>query len=570
MTTIDVAPASSPDRSQLPDFLTEHAGTRGLNRITPLSRPPVTGHLGEVWHVAAERNPAQLIGFDRPPDIEPDGPTTRSFAAWAALVDEVTGWLRAAGVEPWDRVAIMKRNHFDITAIAAAAVRVGAVACPIAATHPPEVAQLLLRRLERPVLVTDRERIGSCQLGEDAIRELVKRAVSIDGNDGRSDVVGLDDLRGAPPAPPAVRPADEPMLISHTSGTTGAPKLVLHSATSIHAQAHVETERWPVIALRSSDRIAFCDPFFHTRVMTAVSVMATVTPRLLALSELDPETVRVPLTELVPTVVETLPNAYILWERLARDPAQPFREVRLYVSSFDAIHTRTIRTFLGASHRRLPVWVQSWSQSENGAIAVRPYVRSAVRKIGHRPPPNQSVGWPQPLVGKLRAVDPESGRVVSHGEPGLIEVSLPGRCLAYVGEQERHELKSDGDWWNTGDVGVIDRLGAVRLLDREVDRIPGTSSIELEDVLLDRLPETTEVVVLAVPDGLPVPVYSTSADQAIADDDWAAATADLPPLADPIKIEWEEFPRTATLKIRRNDLRERLLAADPVGKGDWT
>jgi hypothetical protein len=54
------------------------------------------------------------------------------------------------------------------------------------------------------------------------------------------------------------------------------------------------------------------------------------------------------------------------------------------------------------------------------------------------------------------------------------------------------------------------------------------------------------------------------------DRDWEAATADLPPLADPIRLAWDEFPRTATLKIRRNELRERLVGAEPVGKGNLT
>jgi acyl-coenzyme A synthetase/AMP-(fatty) acid ligase len=560
-----------PIRERRPAWLTDHAGTRGLRRITPLSRPPVTGRLGEVFHVAAERNPAQLLAFDRAPDIEPDGATLRNFSAWAALVDEAAGWLHAAGIRPWDRVAIVKRNHFDISALASACARIGAIPALMAATHSPEHIRILLERLEQPFLVADRDQIARTRLDDDEARDaLTSRTIVVDGADGISGAVALDDLRGSAPPPADPRADDELMLISHTSGTTGPPKLVMHSATSIHAQAHIETERWPLVAISSKDRVAFCDPFFHTRVQTALMVVATTTPRLLMLSEPSPENVRGPIAEFVPTVMETLPNAYMTWERLAREPSRPFRDVRLFINSFDAIHTRTIRTFLTASQRRMPIWIQSWSQSENGAIAVRPYTRSAVRRIGDRPPPNQSLGWPQPFVGKLRAVDPETGEDVGRGKEGLIEVSLPGRCLGYVAEQERHRSKDNGKWWNTGDLGVISRAGSVRLLDREVDRIPGSSCIEIEDVLLDRLPETTEVIVLAAPGRLPTPVLSTRGDVDVDVETWDAVTADLPPLAEPIRVTWEEFPRTATLKVRRNDLRERLLDAEPVGRGEWT
>lgn len=555
-----------------PRFLLEHSGTRGLprQRTTPFSREPATGHYGEVFHVAAERNPSQIVSFDSPSDIDPDARMSMTFAAWSVVVDEATGWLRAAGVEPWDRVAVMKRNHLDVAAIESAAARIGAVACPLAESLPAEFAKLLLERLDRPVLVTCRERLESCELDDETLRTLTKLTISIDDTAGRASVSALDDLRGAPPAPVCMRPDDEPLFITHTSGTTGPPKLAMHSAVSLRAQAHIDCERWPRSSLKQSDRVAFADPYFHNRTHAALVAFASAGPRLLAMSSPHPDYVRGPLADLGPTVVETLPNMFLSWERLAREPARPFRNVRLFVNSFDAIHTRTIRTLLNASDHPFPLWVQAWSQTENGAVAVRPYTRSSVRRVGRRPPPTQDLGWPQPFLGKIRAVDPQTGREVPRGEEGLIELSAPGRCLAYVGEQHRHDLKVDGEWWHTGDMGIISRTGAVRLLDREVDRIPGASTIEIEDLLLDRLPQTTEVVVLSVPDGLPQPVLSTEGDGEIDPDSWQGATRDLPPLADPIRIRWDEFPRTSTWKIRRNQLRDELLSARPIGIGRWT
>jgi len=90
-------------------------------------------------------------------------------------------------------------------------------------------------------------------------------------------------------------------------------------------------------------------------------------------------------------------------------------------------------------------------------------------------------------------------------------------------------------------------------------------------VLLDRLPQTTEVVVLAVAGQEPIPVLSTTDDFPLDRAAWTRATEDLPPLAEPIQIKWSQFPRTATWKIRRAQLREQLFSdAEAIGVGRWT
>jgi acyl-coenzyme A synthetase/AMP-(fatty) acid ligase len=215
--------------------------------------------------------------------------------------------------------------------------------------------------------------------------------------------------------------------------------------------------------------------------------------------------------------------------------------------------------------------LQAWSQSETGTILIRPYLRRNVRRRGHRPPPTQLFGWTVPGFGRLRIIDPETRRVLPPGKVGLIELKQPGRCLTYLGEPERHALKCDGAWWNTGDLGRLNRLRALRFVDREIDRIGSTGAIELEDILLDRLPQTTEIVIVPGAGKLPVPVYSTRDDAPIAPGAWSRAVEDLPRLDEPIHIKWEEFPRTGTWKIRRVELRERLLPhARAIGTGTWT
>ena len=568
--TFNLTGSAQAGGASLPSFLTNYTPTRPLRRLTRFSRVPAVARLSDVWDVAAERGEGRSVTVDRPPDIDPQGPVTRGYAGWAELVAEASAWLHEAGVRPWDRVVVMKANHLDVALLSCAVARLGAIPASFAWLHSPETVRALLARLERPYLVTDRIRLANSELDQATLASLVVRTIVIDGCDDRADVLSLNDLRGARPVSANPRDLDDPMIITHTSGTTGIPKLVLHSATSTHALAHVETERWPLVGLRSDDKVAFCDPYSHQRMSTAMVATATVAPNVFAMSEPLSQESQAKLADFSPTVVDALPNVYLAWEPLAQGEARPFRNTRLFINSFDAIHTRTVRTFLAATDRRLPVWIQSWSQSEAGAMVLRPYTRRSVRKKGQRPPPTQILGFPLPIC-KIRAVDPVTGNRVRRGEVGLIQVSQPGRSLAYVGEQKRHNDKCEGDWWNTGDLGTIGRFRELRLVDREVDRIPGASGIELEDILLDRLPSATEIVVLAVPDGRPVPVVATVDGNHIEDGAWRHAVSDLPLMGQPIYLAWADIPRTATWKIRRNDLRSSLFGGvGPVGLGRWT
>lgn len=566
----DATVTDEPQRP-IPRFLTEYTPTRWRRRLSPLSRTPAHSKMGDTWHVAAKTAPEELVIVDRAPDIDRGGPTTRTYTQWAELVDRTAAWLHSAGVRPWDRVAILKANHLDIVILGCAIARIGAIPCMFSGSYGPDEFLPMLRRLEGAFLLTDRQHVDKCGISSEVVADLTVRTISVDPVPDRPDIVELDDFKDAPPVQPAMRELREPVVITHTSGTTGVPKLVMHSAESIYAMAIVETERWPGFGLRRSDTVVFCDPYTHERLTTMQLAMSRVGPKVVFLSDPLSSRVRELIAEHKPTLVEALPNIYLAWEPLAKDPAGLFANVREYVNSFDAIHTRTIRTFMAATKRRSPIWVQSWSQSENGALAVRPYFRWVVRRVGHKPPPTQLLGWPIPFHAKLRAVDPATGEEVPRGQVGLIEINQPGRCLAYVGEQDRHDFKCNGPWWNTGDLGIINKWGAVRLVDREIDRLPDGSAIQYEDLILDRIPYTTEVIVLPLADDLPQPVVSTENDVPLKEADWTAAVADLTPMHPPIQIKWDEFPRTGTWKIRRVLLREKLFSGShAIGFGRWT
>lgn len=151
------------------------------------------------------------------------------------------------------------------------------------------------------------------------------------------------------------------------------------------------------------------------------------------------------------------------------------------------------------------------------------------------------------------------GKTPSETNPGRIEVAWDGLAKTYFGEQDRYDSNRQGEWWGTGDVGYRTKFGCLHMLDREIDMIPGVrSSLEVEDVVLSKLAELSELVLVQGPNSEAIPVICTVDDKPLDRDRWRAAVTAFPQLADPVQIPQAELPRTATLKVQRVALARRF------------
>ncbi|TQF04526.1 acyl--CoA ligase [Kitasatospora acidiphila] len=519
---------------------------------------------GPLMETLADRGSPTTVRLSRPLDLAPDAGCVWTIPQLAELVREMSAALAAAKVRPGDRVAIHKRNHWDYALLAAAAARIGAVPALISGVLPPDALAALLARLRPALLLSDRATLAGA-----ADRPAVP-TVCLDG--AMPGSTALADLRGG--AVPAVhrRADDEPLVIMHTSGTTGVPKLVVHSTRSLVRRiTGFEARPWPVTALRSSDTTASAVSFAHGRAVSwTISTLWGRPENALLLADDGPAAVRL-LRAHPPTIVEAAPAVYQHWQPLAAEPDGPFARGRLFISTFDAVHPPTVRAFLDASDRRFPVWMQAWGQSETGPLSFRFFVRRSLARRDERHPTTRDLGRPVPGWVGLRVVDPATGRRLPRGQVGLLQARVPGLCQGYVGEPERWAAKRDGRWFSTGDIGTLTRTGGVRVLDREVDMMPGASCVELEDVLHERLPEVEEAVVLGAGPGQPALPLLVTRDGLLDPGRWQHAVRDLPPLAEPLLLGWEALPRTGTGKVRRNVLRDRYLADTArYGSGQWT
>lgn len=507
-------------------------------------------YLGLVPELAAARHGSTTLTLDHDLDIFPGAGRTLTVAELARHVDDLAGRLHAAGVRQGEHVAIHKSSNFDIYLLATATARLGAVPVMLSPALDAESVAALLRRLGAPHLVTDGAKLDGPLAGA-ALTSLTSRIIVVGGP--REDAVSLAELAGAPLVPAVLRDPDEPALMTHTSGTTGLPKLVMHSARSLRGRWRPQNRLAALI--RKRETVAIHVSYVHSRMYLALAVLLPRAMPLVIMNDAEPEKVAELFAATRPGFLETHPNSFMAWEQLADDPRKPLANVKYFSTTFDAIHPSTMDRLLRASERLSPIFFQIYGQSECGPLVGRGYTKANAHKADGR-----CLGYAMPGITKFRIV-PRNGHRPSRKNPGYIEVYTPGRAVGYFGEKERFDQQAIGQWWRGGDVGFRTRLGCLHLLDREVDIIPSIySTLEFEDKVLSRLPELTELVLVAGPEQQPVPIVCTHEDKPIDPGRWKEAVADFPPLADPVQMSLDDVPHTATMKVQRLELARRIRA----------
>jgi acyl-coenzyme A synthetase/AMP-(fatty) acid ligase len=527
------------------------ATTRGMRRLWGAGG----ASLGLLAEAVAQTHGPLPMWLDRHLAIAPELGRDLHWGHLAGLVEGASGWLHAAGVRPGDTVAVVKDHNIDVIGLAQAAARLGAVPALIAPEFDAATVATLLARLDNPVTLADRAAIARHRLGE---LTGLRRLVCVDG--AADGAVPLNQLRGTRAPACQCRTGDQLVAITHTSGTTGVPKLIGHTGDSLAGQAAVQVLGGRLL-LRSHDVVATCLTTAHARALSGPFTIAAVGAAHLAMVDPDPAAAASLLARHRPALLETFPNVFQRWEQLADHPDRPLAHVRIFLSTFDAAHPRTIRRMLGASRRRFPLYAQAYAQSELGAMAVGFRTRRQARAGDAR-----EVGWPGLALTGVRVIDSATGwRTRRPGIYGRIQARGPGLFAGYVGEPQRTREQRHEGWWDTGDVGARTRTGQLRLAGRAVDDVPGLPDyLAVEDLVLDRLPELTELVLTVLPDETTVAVVCTRDDIPLDPVRWQEATADLPVMAAPRQFRWSELPTTATWKIRRPALRERLATPSPV------
>jgi carnitine-CoA ligase len=181
------------------------------------------------------------------------GATALTFSALDARSAVLADWLRAQGIKPGDRVALMLRNGEPSLAMMFAIARSGAVWVPVNTQAVGANLAYVLSHAGPRVIVAERDLLP---------------VVAACGADLRSVLVVEPDALGDPAAAPSGPPiiteaegsADAPFAIMYTSGTTGRPKGVIVS----HRMLRLSGEAAALVSsARDGDVLYLWEPLFH-------------------------------------------------------------------------------------------------------------------------------------------------------------------------------------------------------------------------------------------------------------------------------------------------------------------
>ena len=479
-----------------------------------------------------------------------------TYAQLHERVCRTAAGLRAAGLQPEQRVLIFMADSPDLATVFLAALRMGAIPVPVSTmVHPDGLAELL-RDSRARLLAVSGQYLAAAVAAAAAAPELVGVLAGPGAEEGWSlPVYPLARLATECEYDETVydTTADSPAFWLYTSGTTGKPKAAMHRHGSV--QVVCETYGAQVLGIRPQDRcLSAAKAFFAyglgNSLLFPLSAGATA---ILEPAPAKPDQLTARAREYGATLFFAGPTFFA--NMLHADlPADALGGVRLAVSAGEALPF--------ALYER---WTTHFGIDIIDGIGMTEMLHIFLsNRPGSVRPGTTGVAVPG---YDLRIVD-EANADVAPGTPGTLLVRGGSTATGYWSRYDVSRQVFQGEWLRTGDTYLRDDDGYYVCLGRTGDMLKASgiwvSPAEVEERLLAH-PDIAQAVVVAARDhdGLekPVAYVKTVAGGGATEDELIEfCRAGLPSFKRPRRIVFvDDYPTTETGKIRRVDL--RLMAA---------
>ncbi|BAL27441.1 long-chain-fatty-acid--CoA ligase [Azoarcus sp. KH32C] len=475
--------------------------------------------------------------------------------------------LTALGVKPGDRIGALAWNGYRHMELYYGVSGVGAVLHTIHPRQFPEQIEYVVNHAGDQYLFFDITFAPLIERLAPALKT-VKRFVAMTDrkNLPLSDIPNLlcyEDLIAEASADFEWPSFDETTASSlcYTAGTTGTPKGVLysHRSTVLHAFALCAADS---LSLSARESALLAAPMFHVNAWGVPYAAAMCGMKLVLPGPVhDGRSIYELLREERVTLALGAPYFWAplfkYLDGMRRNPRKELSLERVVVGGI-APASELVERFATTFGARV---TQVWGMTETSPIgAICP--SSAMHADA---PDGQIKQGRAPFGIEMRLVD-DSGKAVAHDgrTPGHLLVRGPWVASAYFKSAEGSRLDADG-FFDTGDIATIDEHGYLQITDRAADAIRSgdqwMSSVALENAAAGH-PAVSEAAVIALPQGerpthrllviLPRTDFDVSREEMLL---YLAAKLDRRWLPDDVAFV-EQFPHTATGKVRKGRLRE--------------
>ncbi len=501
-----------------------------------------------------------------------DGDIRLTFSDLAAAANQSQQAAMAVGLQPGDRAAIWAPNIYEWIVAALGVLAAGGVVVPINTRFKGTEATYVLKKSGAKLLFTVTNFLDTnyVALLESDFADLpaLEKVVVLRGETELShrsiSVLNWSDYLAtsstiSPEAALARKATVDGESISDiifTSGTTGQPKGVMIT----HGQSVRVYEVWTdIFGLRAGDRYLIVNPFFHTfgykaGWMSCILRGATIVP----MSVFDINEV---LNTIAREKISVLPGPPTLLQGVLDAPKRDqtdLSSLRITVTGAASVPVVLIERLRSEMSFETVITAYGLTESAGTVSMCHPddEPETIANFCGRAIPDTE-----------LKIID-DSGTELPPNEPGEVLVRGYNVMKGYFEQPEETAVAIDKDGWlHTGDVGILDERGYLKITDRKKDMfiVGGFNAYPAEiENLLSRHPAIAQVAVVGVPDermgevGVAFVVLRPDADSAVTPESMVAwARAEMANYKAPRRFLFvDQLPLNASGKVLKFELRD--------------
>ncbi|MFO8050073.1 MAG: AMP-binding protein [Thermoplasmatota archaeon] len=496
--------------------------------------------------------------------IHPDGEKAsyHTFYDLKVLSDRFANVLLDLGVKKGDRVLVMLESIPQWYVAMIAMFKLGVVPMPGTVLLTSKDVKYRINRAEANMVITDLNHVGRVErialecptlqhkmVVDGPVLEWLYYKDMMDEADARLDMDKVERSR-----------SDDPMLLYFTSGTTGQPKMVLHThryplghlVTAKFAQALTSCDLHWTISETGWAKAAWGKLF--GQMIVGAAIIQWETP-----GRFDPDGLLKAMERHGVTTFCAPPTVYRLL--IQQDLSKYHLQLRHCMSAGEPLNPEVIK-----------VWKETFGLDIYDFFGQTETV-CVLSNYPFMPIKYGSVGKPTP-GHDVRIVD-DQGNELPPGEEGNIAIYLggtrpPGLLKEYWKDEEAMKKAFHHDFYFTGDRAYMDEDGYFWFVGRDDDVIKSSGyrigPFEVESALIEH-PAVAECAVVGAPDpkgvrGTVVKAYIILAkdhkpSEKLTRDIQDYVKRTTAPYKYPRSVEYvEELPKTISGKIKRKELRE--------------
>jgi len=462
------------------------------------------------------------------------------------------------GIKKGDKVAVLLMNCLEWLPIYFGILKTGAVAVPLNFRYTAEEIKYCLNLSDAIALIFGPEFIGRVETIYGQIPKI--KTLLFAGEDRPSFAESYDRLTAncSSEAPGIALSDTDDAAVYFSSGTTGFPKAILHTHSSLMSACETEQKHH---GQTREDNFLCIPPLYHTGAKMHWFGSFLAGSKAVLLRGIRPEWILRTISN------EGITNAWLLvpWAQDILDAIES-GEVNLKdykLSQWKLMHIGAQPVPPSLIHRWKEYFPNhqydtNYGLSESSGPGCVHLGVENIHKVGAIGIPGY--GWEAKIIK-------EDGTPVAQGEVGELAVKGPGVMKCYYNDPAATAAAIKDGWLYTGDMAKMDEDGFIYLVDRKKDVIISGGEniypVQIEDFLRAN-DSIKDVAVIGLPDDrlgeIAAAIIELKPGISCTEEEIEAFCAPLPRYKRPKKIIFDKVPRNPTGKIEKPRLREKYHA----------